>query len=341
MHVSRISAVLAVCLAVLGCVVPGSAFGRSRTPWGRLSLPESQAFAGLSGAVGAQPYGWPLRPFDRQHRVRGGFGDPRFGARQRNFHFGIDIQAQGGTPVYAVAPGTVFLAPDRVYVLRRKSPDGPSGFSYWHVLPAVPEYRYVHRHALLGWVNPAWGHLHFAELRDGSWVNPLRPQALTPYVDEGRPHVGAIVASGTVGHQVILGRRTDITVRAFLSPPQPVERPWQAARLAPTQIRWRLISHTRGASAWMTAVDFRRTLPANEMYASVYAPGTRPNGPNQPGTYVFYLARNWDAHGIPAGEYTLEVEATGPRGRTAATTTTLHFDQPTRDGSPPRPVAAR
>ena len=39
-------------------------------------------------------YGWPLRPFNRQHAIRGAFGDPRFGARQRNFHFGIDIPAR-------------------------------------------------------------------------------------------------------------------------------------------------------------------------------------------------------------------------------------------------------
>ena len=51
-------------------------------------------------------YGWPLRPFNQQHAIRGAFGDPRFGAQQRNFHFGIDIPARGGTPVYAV-----FLAP--------------------------------------------------------------------------------------------------------------------------------------------------------------------------------------------------------------------------------------
>ena len=40
-------------------------------------------------------YGWPIKPFDRQHPVRGFFGDPRISnhGRSRQFHFGIDISA--------------------------------------------------------------------------------------------------------------------------------------------------------------------------------------------------------------------------------------------------------
>jgi murein DD-endopeptidase MepM/ murein hydrolase activator NlpD len=56
----------------------------------------------------AQPaYLWPLKPFDKQHPVRGFFCDPRIAAGGKTFHFGIDIAAPAGTPVYAVAPGSV------------------------------------------------------------------------------------------------------------------------------------------------------------------------------------------------------------------------------------------
>ena len=47
----------------------------------------------LPGA--ARGYGWPLRPFDRPHPVRGYFDDPRveYGSGEHSlaFHFGIDI----------------------------------------------------------------------------------------------------------------------------------------------------------------------------------------------------------------------------------------------------------
>ena len=46
-------------------------------------------------------YGWPVKPFHRQHAVRGHFGDPRIGGRisadpmtrPRAFHFGVDVAA--------------------------------------------------------------------------------------------------------------------------------------------------------------------------------------------------------------------------------------------------------
>ena len=33
--------------------------------------------AALAFAGGASAYGWPVRPFNKQHPIRGGFGDPR------------------------------------------------------------------------------------------------------------------------------------------------------------------------------------------------------------------------------------------------------------------------
>ena len=61
--------------------------------------------------VQAGSYGWPLKPFDRQHPVRGFFGDPRIGEaadghiESKTFHFGIDISAPDGTAVFAIGVG--------------------------------------------------------------------------------------------------------------------------------------------------------------------------------------------------------------------------------------------
>src|SRR5439155_909383 len=82
-------------------------------------------------------------------------------------------------PVYAVAAGEVYRSPDAVAV---RGADGRE-FSYWHVEPAVEEHEHVEEHELLGWAKASWGHVHFAELEDGVYVNPLRPGALEPYVD--------------------------------------------------------------------------------------------------------------------------------------------------------------
>src|SRR5512132_506344 len=51
-------------------------------------------------------YGWPVKPFNRQHPVRAYLNDPRNGdGDAKSFHFGIDITAPTGTPVYAIAAG--------------------------------------------------------------------------------------------------------------------------------------------------------------------------------------------------------------------------------------------
>src|SRR5438270_6458676 len=73
--------------------------------------------AALIAPAGALAYAWPIAPFDVQHPIRGAFDDPRSGITrggltESSFHFGVDIVAPDGTPVYAVASGTVFRYPD-------------------------------------------------------------------------------------------------------------------------------------------------------------------------------------------------------------------------------------
>ncbi len=292
----------------------------------RLSLPLSPEVAALpaASAVGRR-FGWPLRPFDRPHALRGGFGDPRFGAVQRNFHFGIDIPAAGGTPVYAVAAGTAYLAPDRVALLSGRR--GRSGFSYWHVLPAVRNGALVRWHQLVGWVNPLWGHLHLAELDRGRWVNPLL--GLQPRPAPGRSAVDSV--------SVIRSPRgaLDVVVDAYSLPAQPPPTPWRGARLAPALVRWRVLGPTLPLSGWRTALDLRTFLPPQRLFSQVYAPGTMPNTPGRPGTFRFYLARGWRP---PAGRYTIEVQAAALGGPDATAEAPLVVDATGTTAAKPQPA---
>src|SRR2546425_8557731 len=69
-------------------------------------------------AANQAAYGWPVKPFDQPHPIRGNFGDPRTifagpptqrtllsGSGVFQFHDGIDISAPDGTAVYPVASG--------------------------------------------------------------------------------------------------------------------------------------------------------------------------------------------------------------------------------------------
>src|SRR5579859_7237437 len=112
--------------------------------------------AALCAPAFAHAYGWPVKPFDQQHAIRGAFDDPRMGG---SFHFGVDISVPDGTTVYAVAPGTVFRYSDAIAV---RQPNGHE-FSYWHVQATVPEHSYVEAGEQIGYVRYGFEHVHFAE----------------------------------------------------------------------------------------------------------------------------------------------------------------------------------
>jgi hypothetical protein len=261
-------------------------------------------------------YDWPLKPFDRPHPIRGAFGDPRFhvGAESEisAFHFGVDIVARDGEPVYAVEPGYAHVRRADVTITRRNG----RAFGYWHIRPVVRNGHHVRRHQLLGYVRPGWGHVHFAESFRDAYKNPLRPGALTPFYDRTPPSVDSVELLGAGGAAVDPAHVTgivDVVANAYDTPPLVPPFPWQVARLAPASLWWTLNGPDGVAESTLVS-DFDLAIPPNGLYGWTYAPGTYQNKPNRPGRYLFWLAHSFDTSGLPDGTYRLDVFAEDTRG---------------------------
>jgi hypothetical protein len=285
------------------------------------------AAAALATPSTATAYGWPVKPFDRQHPVRGFFGDPRIGmtpqGRHASFHFGVDVSAPNGTPVYATANGEVVLESFRPETVAVLLDDGRTELQYWHVVPAVRDGQRVEAfRTVVGHVKAPWAHVHFSELRDGSYLNPLRPGGLAPFVDHTSPLVGNLRAErdGVVATGRVLRGSLDLVVEARDRTPVDVPAPWTGKPVTPAVVRWRLVS--RGGAAvvgWQTAVDFRRGIPGVEAFTSVYARWTRQNHASVTGRYRFYLAHSWSSSSVRNGAYRLEVCAEDAAGNRSVT----------------------
>lgn len=259
-------------------------------------------------------YGWPVKPFEQQHPVRGFFGDPRIGPRGgTSFHFGIDVSVPDGTPVFAVSAGAVHMSgPQNVAVA------GPGAIhGYWHVLPTVRNGQHVARHALLGHVAAPWGHVHLAERTPGGpYLNPLRLGALAPFAKYGAPIVDRILAERQ-GHAVDVNALfgvVSLIAEAHDVTPIPPLAPYARMPVTPAVVRWRLVAHAAEVVPWRTTADFRTRLPPNSRYRAIYAPGTTQNHPPTPGRYRFELAAAFDTRAHPDGSYRLDVEASDTRG---------------------------
>lgn len=252
-------------------------------------------------------YPWPLKPFNGAHPVRAYFNDPRISGPTKSFHFGVDISAPNGTPVYAVEPGTVHLEDARAVSVA----SGDRAFGYWHVVPAVRHLERVSQHQLLGHVEAPWLHVHFAERSGDAYRNPLRAGALTPWVDTTRPSVTAIafVRDGKAVPADLVSGAVDVVAEAHDVPPVPVPAPWHGLPVTPAKVRWRV--HHGGAVVrrWHTPVDFTKGLLPQSRFHAIYAPETRQNHAGEPGRYRFFLARTWSTQVLPDGTYDLEVEA--------------------------------
>lgn len=272
----------------------------------------------------AHAYGWPVKPFDRMHPLRGTLDDPRFhvGLNLRtysNFHFGLDIAAPDGTPVYAVEPGVVVRGAQSVSLRRPNRRE----FGYWHIRPVVRTGQHVRLHQLLGYIAQGWGHVHFAETVAGTYRNPLRKGALTPYKDANVPVVASISIEQLDGHalQSVQAGAVSGTVAfvadAYELPSIEPDAPWNRVHLVPSLVRWRLIpSDGNPPTAWLVAADFRFRLLPNSMFSTIYAPGTYQNKPNRPGDYRFWLTQSFDTTSIADGSYTIEVQASNMAGET-------------------------
>ena len=262
-------------------------------------------------------YSWPVKPFDRMHPVRAYFDDPRISGGTRAFHFGIDVCARDGTAVYAIESGTVHIEGGRS--LSVVGDVVPRTFGYWHVVPAVADRQYVRRHQLLGRIDAGWGHVHLAESANRVYLNPLRPGALSPWVDSSSPRIVGVELrrGGKLLPVAEISGAVDVIVEAWDRPPLQPPAPWEGAIVTPALLRWRVLDGAKVARPWHTPIDFRRGLQPASRFASVFAPGTRQNHPGKPGRYRFFLAKTWSTRTLPNGVYRLEVSAADVSGNRA------------------------
>ena len=172
---------------------------------------------GPQSTPGRYSYRWPVKPFSQQHPVRGFFGDPRISnhGESHQFHFGVDISAPNDTRVYATLSGTAYIHALHSTTIEVVGENGVE-FSYWHVVPSIRSGQRVTAYeTVIGRIEEPYGHVHFSEKLDGRYLNPLRPGAMGPFVDDTRPTVRSVVS------------RDDMLVaETYDETPLAVPRPW-------------------------------------------------------------------------------------------------------------------
>jgi hypothetical protein len=294
--------------------------------------------------AGPLTYHYPIKPFDRQHPIRGFFGDPRTltseelaqdspaSAGSFGFHNGIDIAAPAGTAVYPVVSGVVAarLYADEITV---QTGDGRR-FQYYHLRPRVRVgERVVAQRTVLGRVLPEWLHVHLTEIDVFRTHNPLDPGHLEPYHDDTAPQVNGLLFRTPYGQKLdpsSLHGRVDIAADAADAPPLAVPGAWSGFPVTPALVAWRL-SHRdrRVVLPERVVVDFRRTEPDNRDFWEVYASGTFQNFPvfahhyywRLPGRYLFRLTPHpLNTRLIPDGRYLLTVDVADTCGNRGSLT---------------------
>jgi murein DD-endopeptidase MepM/ murein hydrolase activator NlpD len=268
-------------------------------------------------------YGWPIKPFNQQHPVRGQLNDPRmngpdfYSSSSHTFHFGLDIAAPDGTAVYAVAPGWVkYLSSSAIAV---RSLNDVTTFAYWHIRPVAKKGKKVKLHALLGYIEPGRGHVHFAEKRNDRYVNPLRRGGLTPYIDTTPPTINSVSYYDTTYHDLTsatVSGTVKFTVNAFDTPELASNWPW--AVVTPSWIGWQLFA-ADGTKLGAGHLDLGSAIcPLNPL--AVFAPGTSKNSAFGAGAYDYWLGRPWDTTRVADGAYRLVATVADERGNATSMT---------------------
>jgi hypothetical protein len=340
----------------------------SRGAWRRTAL----AIISVALAVVAQPnvptasaasasygrYGWPVKPFDRQHAVRGNFGDPRTiftgpptmddlfsGGCQCTFHEGIDISAPDGSPVYPVESGTVTVVHTQKAAEMVEVTSSGRSFEYWHLRAAVHPGQAVEAgRTILGHILRGARHVHLTEVDGAVIVNPLQAGHLTPYADRTNPSVESIslrqIGTGRDLLANFVRGAVEIVAEAYDAPSMPVPGQWNGMPVAPALITWRI--QALGGKVVLperVAADFRSTIPSNDRFWTYYARGTYQNMAvfgthfswRQPGCFLFELTHSaFDTRTIRDGVYDLVVTVRDIRGNTSSAS--KRFTIHNRDG---------
>lgn len=290
-----------------------------------------------AGTSSTRSYGWPVAPFNRQHPIRGGFGDPRtlfhapptlaglyHGSGSFSFHQGVDISAPDGTAVFPVADGTVTgLNAERVVV----SSGNGDGFEYWHITATVKVGQHViAEKTVLGHIIRGCGHVHLTEIDGGRVTDPLLPGHLTPYRDTTTPQVSSIELRAGDESPALMPNFVRGTIQlyaeAYDTPTIPVPGAWNGMPITPAVVSWRVETWNgkakiREHAAW----DARTTIPSNADFWRYYARGTFQNMSvfyphyswGQPGCFDFRLG-TLNTLRLPDNVYRLVVTATDVRG---------------------------
>lgn len=320
---------------------------------GRTALPVQTSAATSMGteAPRASSYGWPVKPFDQQHPVRGSFGDPRsifrgsptvrglmHSACACSYHQGIDVSAPDGTAVYAVRDGVVrTVTPDWVEV----DSSGGSAFQYWHIRATVRVGDHVDaQRDVVGYILKGSKHVHLTELQDGKPVNPLAPGHIGPYEDATKPTVGELTfRAGDTGPELLpeyLHGRVELVAAAADTHAIPVPGQWNGLPITPAKLTFRITAYPSGdvVVSETTAMDVTRTLPATSNMWHTYARGTHMNmvqmGVHRywynPGVYLFKLTPGlWDTHRLKDGVYRFTVTAWDTSGNHGSASQTVQI----------------
>ena len=309
----------------------------------RLLLLVLACLLALLAPAGAAAYPWPVRPFFKQHPIRGNFGDPRTlfalsffdngieGPGEFSFHNGIDISAPDQTPVYPVMSGTAHVVSNDEIVV-----DTGLGrtFQYYHAVPVVADgQQVIAQRTVLGYIGKGFGHVHLSEIRGMRIWNPLAKGGIAPYRDRTRPTVAAIDfrrydTLQDLDPLGVCGRITIVT-EAYDRPSLKVSGSFANFPVSPALVTWtvRRVGTGQIVAGPTNAVDFRGTLPLNGDFWNVYARGTYQNAPRfgnrqfslMPGHYLYNLTTSaLETRTLTNGVYEVTVRAADIKGNASA-----------------------